>query len=61
MSDDSSIIVNTRAGNSAETKTKEAQALMKKQNYRNPYQYNYVCFTTPSATFNHGFWDVHQI
>ena len=30
-------------------------------NYRNPYQYNYVCSTTPSATFNHRFRNVHQI
>ena len=35
--------------------------LMKKQNYRNPYQYSDVCFTTPSATFNHRFRNVHQI
>ena len=34
---------------------------MKKQNYRNPYQYSDVCFTTPSATFNHRFRNVHQI
>ena len=34
---------------------------MKKQNYRNTYQYNYVCSTTSSATFNHQFWNVHQI
>ena len=30
-------------------------------NYRNPYQYNYVCSTTPSATFNHRFRNFHQI
>ena len=30
MSDDNSIIVNTRGGNGLETKTNEAQALMKK-------------------------------
>ena len=35
--------------------------LMKKQNYRNSYQYNYVCSTTPSVTFNHQFRHVHQI
>ena len=34
---------------------------MKKKNYRNPYQYNYIYSTTPSATFNHRFWNVHQI
>ena len=34
---------------------------MKKQNYRMPYQYNYVCSTTPSATFNHRFRNFHQI
>ena len=34
---------------------------MKKQNYRNPYQYNYVCSTTPSATLNHRIRNVHQI
>ena len=55
MSDDSSIIVNTRRENRVETKMKEAQALMKKQNYRNPYHYNNVCSTTQSATFNFRF------
>ena len=34
---------------------------MKRQNYRNPYQYNYVCSTAPSPTFNCWFWNVHQI
>ena len=34
---------------------------MKKQNYRNPYQYNYVYSTTPSATFNHRYRNVHQV
>ena len=34
---------------------------MKKQNYRNPYQYNYVCSTEPSAIFNHRFQNVYQI
>ena len=34
---------------------------MKRQIYRNPYQYNYVCSTAPSATFNHQFWNFHQI
>ena len=61
MSDDSKIIVNTDGGNGVETKAKEAQALMKKRNYRNPYQYNYFCSTTSSATFNHYFLNFHQI
>ena len=61
MSYDSSIIVNTRRKNGVETK-KKAQALMKNQNYRNSYQYNNVCSTTPSATFNYQFqMNVHQI
>ena len=34
---------------------------MKKKNNRDPYQYNYICSTTPSATFNHPFRNVHQI
>ena len=34
---------------------------MQRQNYKNSYQYNYVCSTTPSATFNHRFRNVHQI
>ena len=34
---------------------------MKTQNYRNPYQYNYVCSKAPSATFYHRFWNVYQI
>ena len=33
---------------------------MKKQNYRNLYQYNNVYSTTPSATFNHRFRNVQQ-
>ena len=62
MSYDSSIIVNTRGKNGVETKKKKAQALMKNQNYRNPYQYNNVCSTTPSAAFNYEFqMNVHQI
>ena len=61
MSDDSSIIVNTKGGNGVETKTKEAQRLAQNQNHRNPCQYNYVCSTTASATFNHRFLNVHQI
>ena len=61
MSGDSSIVVNTKGGNDVENKTEEAWALMKNQNYRNPYQYNYVSSTTPSATFNHRFQNVHQI
>ena len=34
---------------------------MKDQNNKNTYQYNYVCSTTSSATFNHQFQNVHQI
>ena len=34
---------------------------MKKQNYLNPYQYNYVYSTTLSATFNHRYRNVHQV
>ena len=34
---------------------------MKRQNYRNPYQYNYLCSTTPSTTFNYLFRNLHQI
>ena len=33
---------------------------MKKQNYRNLYQYNNVYSTTPSAIFNHRFRNVQQ-
>ena len=33
---------------------------MKKENYRNLYQYNNVYSTTPSATFNNWFWNVQQ-
>ena len=34
---------------------------MKQQNYRNPDQCNYVCSTTPSATFSHWFRNIYQI
>ena len=39
----------------------ESRALRKKQNSRKPYRYNNIYSATPSATFNHWFWNVQQI
>ena len=42
-------------------RTTESRALRKKQNSRKPYRYNNIYSATPSATFNHWFWNVQQI
>ena len=61
MSSNSRIIVNNKGGNGCRGQDKGGVSTYEKAKLQKPYQDNYVCSTTPSATFNHQFRNVHHI